>query len=192
MTLFRRIVKRIFSSVFLATVTVIGAPAAFGVTILAGLIFLPLPATIPIPKANPSILPTVIYDRFGNQIATLKQFDTNIPVTESEIPQVLKEAVIADEDRNYYHHGGVDLRGMIRALYSDLRNRSPVQGGSTITQQYVKLAFTNQKRTIVRKVREAILASQLARQASKDEILYRYLTLVYFGDGNYGVGAAAE
>jgi penicillin-binding protein 1A len=192
MALFRRIVKRIFGSVFLATVTLIGAPAAFGVTILAGLIFLPLPATIPVPKANPSILPTLIYDRFGNQIATLRQFDTNIPVTESEIPQVLKEAVIADEDRNYYHHGGVDLRGMIRALYSDLRNRSPVQGGSTITQQYVKLAFTNQKRTIVRKVREAILASQLARQASKDEILYRYLTLVYFGDGNYGVGAAAQ
>ena len=192
MDLFRRIIKRIFSSVFLATVTLVGAPAAFGVTVLAGLIFLPLPATIPIPKANPTILPTVIYDRFGNQIATLRQFDTNIPVTESEIPQVLKEAVIADEDRNYYHHGGVDLRGLLRALYADLRNRSPVQGGSTITQQYVKLAYTNQKRTILRKVKEAILASQLARQASKDEILYRYLTLVYFGDGNYGVGAAAE
>lgn len=192
MALFRRIIKRIFSSVFLATVTLVGAPAAFGVTVLAGLIFLPLPATIPVPKANPSILPTLIYDRFGNQIATLRQFDTNIPVTESQVPQVLKEAVIADEDRNYYHHGGVDLRGMVRALYADLRNRSPVQGGSTITQQYVKLAFTNQKRTIVRKVREAILASQLSRQASKDEILYRYLTLVYFGDGNYGLGAAAQ
>ena len=192
MTLFRRILKRIFSSVFLATITVVGAPAAFGITVLVGLIFLPLPATIPIPKANPSILPTVIYDRFGSQIATLRQFDSNIPVTESEIPQVLKEAVIADEDRNYYHHGGVDLRGLLRALYADLRNRSPVQGGSTITQQYVKLAFTNQKRTVVRKIHEAILASQLARQASKDEILYRYLTLAYFGDGNYGVGAAAE
>ena len=192
MALFWRIVKRIFSSMFLATVTLVGAPAAFGITVLAGLIFLPLPATIPIPKAKPAILPTIIYDRFGNQIATLKQFDTNIPVTQAEIPQVLKEAVIADEDRNYYHHGGVDLRGLVRALWADLRNRSPVQGGSTITQQYVKLAYTNQQRTIVRKVREAILASQLARQASKDDILYRYLTLVYFGDGNYGIGAAAE
>ena len=192
MALFWRIVKRIFSSMFLATVTLVGAPAAFGITVLAGLIFLPLPATIPIPKSKPAILPTVIYDRFGNQIATLKQFDTNIPVTQAEIPQVLKEAVIADEDRNYYHHGGVDLRGLVRALWADLRNRSPVQGGSTITQQYVKLAYTNQQRTIVRKVREAILASQLARQASKDDILYRYLTLVYFGDGNYGIGAAAQ
>ena len=77
-------------------------------------------------------------------------------------------------------------------LYDDVRHKGPLQGGSTITQQYVKLAFTNQQRTLVRKVREAILASQLDREASKNEILYRYLTLVYFGDGNYGIGAAAE
>ena len=192
MRLFRRIVRTIFSSVFLATVTVVGAPVAFAATVLAGLIFLPLPATIPVPKANPAILPTILYDRYGNQIATLQRFDTNVPVTEAQIPPDLKEAVISDEDHSYYHHGGVDLRGTIRALWADLRNRAPVQGGSTITQQYVKLAYTNQQRTIVRKVKEAILASQLARQASKDEILYRYFTLVYFGDGNYGVGAAAQ
>jgi penicillin-binding protein 1A len=189
---FRRVVRTIFSSVFLATVTVVGAPLAFGATVLAGLIFLPLPATIPIPKANPAILPTILYDRYGNQIASLQRFDTNVPVTEAQIPQVLKEAVISDEDHSYYHHGGVDLRGTFRALWADLRNRATVQGGSTITQQYVKLAYTNEQRTIVRKVKEAILASQLARQASKDEILYRYLTIVYFGDGNYGVGAAAQ
>jgi penicillin-binding protein 1A len=192
MRLFWKIVKTIFSSLFLAIVAFVGAPAAFAVTALAGLIFLPLPATIPIPKPNPSILPTLIYDRYGHQIAVLQQYDRNVPVTEAEIPQVLKEAVVADEDRNFYHHGGVDVRGTLRALWSDLRHSGPLQGGSTITQQYVKLAFTNQQRTLVRKVREAILASQLDRQASKDEILYRYLTLVYFGDGNYGIGAAAE
>lgn len=192
MALIWRIVKRIFSSAFLATVTLVGAPAAFAATVLAGLIFLPLPATIPIPKQNPTIMPTILYDRYGNEIATLRRFDTNIPVTEAEIPRDLKEAVIADEDRSYYHHGGVDLRGMLRALWADIRNRAPVQGGSTITQQYVKLAYTNQHRTLIRKIKEAILASQLARQASKDQILYRYLTIVYFGDGNYGVGAAAE
>jgi penicillin-binding protein 1A len=192
MRLFWKVVKTIFGSLFLAVVALVGAPAAFAVTALAGLIFLPLPATIPIPKANPAILPTVLYDRDGHQIATLQQFDRNVPVTEAQIPQVLKEAVIADEDRNFYHHGGVDLRGTLRALYDDVRHKGPLQGGSTITQQYVKLAFTNQQRTLVRKVREAILASQLDRQASKDEILYHYLTLVYFGDGNYGVGAAAE
>ncbi len=71
MRLLWRIVKTIFSSLFLAVVVLVGAPVAFGVTVLAGLIFLPLPATIPIPKPNPSILPTVIYDRYGHQIATL-------------------------------------------------------------------------------------------------------------------------
>ncbi len=192
MRLLWRIVKMIFSSLFLAIVTFVGAPVAFGATVLAGLIFLPLPATIPIPKPNPTVEPTIIYDRYGNQIATLQQFDRNLPVTESEIPEVLKEAVIADEDRNYYHHGGVDLRGTLRAVWADIRNHSAVQGGSTITQQYVKLAFTNSSHSLVRKVREAILASQLAREASKDEILYRYLTLIYLGDGNTGVGAAAE
>jgi penicillin-binding protein 1A len=192
MRLFWKIVKTIFSSLFLAIVAFVGAPAVFAVTALAGLIFLPLPATIPIPKANPTILPTLIYDRYGHQIAVLQQYDRNVPVTEAQIPQVLKEAVVADEDRNFYHHGGVDVRGTLRALWSDVRHSGPLQGGSTITQQYVKLAFTDQKRTLVRKVREAILASQLDRQASKGEILYRYLTLVYFGDGNYGVGAAAE
>jgi penicillin-binding protein 1A len=192
MRLLWKIVKTIFGSLFLATVALVAAPAAFAVTALAGLIFLPLPATIPIPKPNPSILPTVVYDRYGHQIAVLQQYDRNVPVTEAEIPQVLKEAVVADEDRNFYHHGGVDLRGTLRALWSDIRHSGPLQGGSTITQQYVKLAFTNQQRTLLRKVREAILASQLDRQASKDEILYRYLTVVYFGDGNYGIGAAAE
>ena len=192
MRLLWKIVKTIFGSLFLAIVVVVGAPAAFGVTVLAGLIFLPLPATIPIPKPNPTILPTVLYDRYGHQIATLQQYDRNVPVTEAQIPQVLKEAVIADEDRNFYHHGGVDVRGTLRALYDDVRHKGPLQGGSTITQQYVKLAFTNQQRTLVRKVREAILASQLDREASKNEILYRYLSIVYFGDGNYGIGAAAE
>jgi penicillin-binding protein 1A len=187
-----KIVKTVFGALFLAIVIFVGAPAAFGVTVLAGLILLPLPATIPIPKPNPSILPTAIYDRYGHQIATLQQYDRNVPVTEAQIPEVLKEAVIADEDRNFYHHGGVDLRGTLRAAYDDVRHKGPLQGGSTITQQYVKLAFTDQQRTLVRKVREAILASQLNREASKNEILYRYLTVVYFGDGNYGVGAAAE
>jgi penicillin-binding protein 1A len=192
MSLLWRILKKVFSSLFLAAVTLVGAPVAFALTVFAGLIFLPLPATIPIPKASPVIEPTIIYDRYGHQIATLQKNDRSIPVTEADIPQVLKEAVISDEDRNFYKHGGVDLRGTLRALWSDIRNKGPLQGGSTITQQYVKLAYTGAQRSIYRKVREAILASQLDRQASKDEILYRYLTIVYFGDGNYGIGAAAQ
>lgn len=192
MRLLQRIVKIVFSSVFLAVVTFVGAPVTLAVTVFAGLILLPLPATIPIPKDRPVAEPTIVYDRYGGVLATFEQFDQNLPVAQADIPAVLKEAVVADEDRNFYKHGGVDLRGTARALLADIRNQRTVQGGSTITQQYVKLAYTGAQRNILRKVREAILASQLDRQASKDEILYRYLTLVYFGGGNYGIGAAAE
>jgi penicillin-binding protein 1A len=192
MRLVWKILKTTFSSLFLAIVTLVGAPAAFCVTVLAALILLPLPATVPVPKSNPVVLPTTIYDRYGNPIATLQQYDSNIPVTENQIPEVLKEAVISDEEHDFYHDGGFNLRGTVRAFVDDLRGNGPLQGGSTITGQYVKLAYLNQQRTLVRKVREAILASQLARVASKNEILYRYLTLVYFGDGNTGVGAASE
>ena len=192
MNLLVRILKKLFGSVVLASVTLVGAPVAFGATVLAGLILLPLPATIPVPKAMATVLPTVIYDRYGNPIATLASFDKNVPFTEAQVPSVLKEAVIADEDRNFYHESGIDLRGTARALVADLRSSAPVQGGSTITQQYVKLAYTGSQRTIFRKIREAILASQLAREASKDAILYHYLTLIYLGDGNYGAASAAE
>src|SRR5579875_3673445 len=191
MDLLRRILKRIFGSVVLATVTVAGAPIAFGATILAGFVFLPLPASIPLPKPVVQLQPTVIYDRYGHQIATVSQFESNLPFSDAQVPQVLKEAVIADEDRNYYHENGVDVRGMVRALVADLRNKATVQGGSTITQQYVKLAYTGSERTIIRKVKEAILASQLSREASKEQILYHYLSLIYLGDGNTGAESAS-
>ncbi len=192
MALLRRILRYLFSSVFLATVTVVGVPVVVVGTVLAGLIFLPLPATLPVPKANPVLEPTTIFDRNGAVIATLQQYDQNVPVAEDSIAAVLKEAVVADEDRNFFKHGGVDIRGTVRAALADIRTKRTVQGGSTITQQYVKLAFTGGNRNLVRKVREAILASQLDRQASKNDILYRYLTMIYFGDGNYGIGAAAQ
>ncbi len=192
MSLLRRIVKKLFGSLLLASVTLVGAPMAFGATVLAGLIILPLPASIPMPKANPTVEPTIIYDRFGHQIAELQQFNRNLPFTDAQVPQILKEAVISDEDRNFYHESGIDIRGTIRAAWADIRSNAPVQGGSTITQQYVKLAYTNASRTIFRKIREAILASQLAREASKEQILYHYLTIIYLGDGNYGAASAAE
>ncbi|MCL2395583.1 MAG: transglycosylase domain-containing protein [Acidimicrobiaceae bacterium] len=192
MRLVWKVLHYAFSSVWLALVTVIGVPLVLAATVFAGLVFLPLPATLPIAKANPPVEPTVIYDQFGHVIATLAQYDSNVPVTASEIPQVLKEAVVADEDRNFYKHGGVALSSILRALIADIKSSKTVQGGSTITQQYVKLAYTNGSRTVQRKLREAILAGQLDREASKNDILYHYLAAVYFGDGATGVGAAAE
>ncbi len=174
--------------VFVALLT----PVVAVVIILATLIFLPLPATLPeAHQAVPSSV-THVLDIDGNEIATFKKFDTNIPVNQSDIPQVLKDAVVAAEDKHFYDHGGVDVGSTVRALWDDLSNGSVVQGGSTITQQYVKNVFTNGERSIGRKVREAIIAGQLDRQLDKDTILFRYLSTIYFGSGSYGVGAASE
>ena len=106
---------------------------------------------------------------------------------------MLKDAVVAAEDRNFYSHGGVDVRGTIRALVADLRNRGVSQGGSTITQQLVKNTTENgNERSIQRKVREAILASQLDRSMDKEDILFEYISVIYLGEGAYGAPAAAQ
>jgi len=161
---------------------------------LAALVFLPLPATLPEEQLRVESSFTRVVDSELNEIAVFREFETRTPVAPEEIPQVLKDAVVAAEDRSFYSHGGVDPRGMLRALWTDLRSGEAAQGGSTITQQYVRQAFAEvgTDRTIARKIREAILASQLDRALEKDEILYRYLDTIYFGEGAYGVGAAAN
>jgi membrane peptidoglycan carboxypeptidase len=108
------------------------------------------------------------------------------------IPPVLIQAVVAAEDKEFFRHPGVDPFGIARALYRDLRNEGVQQGGSTITQQYVKNAFLTPERTLVRKVREAVLAVKLERELTKEEILGRYLNRIYFGRGAYGVEAASQ
>jgi penicillin-binding protein 1A len=100
--------------------------------------------------------------------------------------------VLATEDRDYYEHGGVDPVGIGRALYNDLRGGGVKQGGSTITQQYVKNVYLTSERSIGRKLKEAVLAVKLERELDKDEILERYLNTIYFGRGAYGVGAATR
>lgn len=186
---FLRQALRGFSLVTMAVLTV---PATVFACVVGGFVFLPLPAQLPEPRPTLPSQATRVYDIDGKEIAVLRRREQNVPVSKEDIPQVLKNAVVAAEDRSFYRHGGVDPRGTLRALSADLRNQSAVQGGSTITQQYVKLAYVGEERTISRKVREAILASQLDRQTDKDEILYRYLSIIYLGDGAYGVGAASE
>ena len=127
-----------------------------------------------------------------NAIATFSAEEDRINVRIEDVPAVLKEAVLATEDRSYYEHGGVDPIGISRALYNDLRGRGVKQGGSTITQQYVKNAYLTSERSVVRKVKEAVLAVKLERELNKDEILERYLNTIYFGRGAYGVGAATR
>ena len=130
---------------------------------------------------------------FDNAAAQLTSEENRIVVGYNEIAQVMKDATIAAEDQNFWEHGGVDPAGIARAVWADVRNSSEsVQGGSTITQQYVKNVFLTNERTITRKVREAVYAVQLERELEKEEILERYLNTIYFGRGAYGVEAASR
>lgn len=187
-----RVLRQSVRVILIVGISAVTVPATVVATVVGSLIFLPLPATLPTPKLALASEPSTVLDINGNPIASFREFEQQIPVQPSDIPTILKEAVISSEDRDFYHHGGVDPRGSLRALIADLRGKGYVQGGSTIAQQYVKNAYTNKSRTLARKLKEAILASQLARQLPKDEILFKYLETSYFGGGAYGVGAASE
>ncbi len=127
------------------------------------------------------------------QIAKLTGNKNRILADQSQISPYIKNAVIAIEDRRYYEHEGVDYVGIGRALWQDVLRRSAVQGGSTITQQFVKNALSAQgDRSVFQKLREAALSYHLEREWSKDKILTQYLNTVYFGNGAYGIEAAVR
>lgn len=133
-----------------------------------------------------------IYDINGNEIANVHATENRMPVKISQVPKDLQNAFVAVEDNRFYEHMGVDPRGIMRALWSNLRGQSISEGGSTITQQLAKNAYLTQDRTLKRKVQEVFLALQLERQYTKQEILELYLNQIYFGQGAYGVQAAAK
>ncbi len=108
------------------------------------------------------------------------------------MPRYLKKAVLATEDRSFYDHGGVDLKGILRAIVHDILAGEFVEGASTITQQLAKTLFLTPEKTLTRKIREAFLAFQLERRYTKDEILQFYLNQIYLGSGAYGVESAAR
>ncbi len=114
------------------------------------------------------------------------------PLHLKELPAYLPAAVIATEDRRFYHHFGVDPIGLARAIYVNFRAGHVVQGGSTITQQLAKNLFLTPERTLTRKIQEALLALWLEREFTKDQLLEIYLNRVYLGAGTYGVDAAAH
>jgi penicillin-binding protein 1A len=147
-----------------------------------------------LPKLRPEASRnSIIYDVNGQKIGVLNGNEKRIFLREEEIAPVMKHAIIAIEDRRFYTNDGVDLRGIARALYQDIIQQKVVQGGSTITQQYVKNALAAQdERTVFQKLREAALAYHLTRTYSKEEILRDYLNTIYFGNGAYGIEAAAR
>ena len=114
------------------------------------------------------------------------------PVPISQVPAHLKAALIVTEDRQFYSHSGIDLRGILRAIVKDIMAGQFVEGASTITQQLAKTLFLTPEKTIIRKIKEAILAIQLERRYTKDELLALYLNQIYFGSGAYGVESASR
>ena len=133
-----------------------------------------------------------IYDANGNEIANIHADENREPVKIAQVPKDLQNAFVAVEDNRFYDHMGVDPRGIARAIYANLRGRTVTEGGSTITQQLAKNAYLTQDRTLKRKIQEVFLALQLERQYTKQEILELYLNQIYFGQGAYGVQAAAQ
>lgn len=130
---------------------------------------------------------------FDNAMASLTAAEERVVVDYEQLPAVLVQAVLATEDRNFFDHGGIDPVGITRAVVRDVMGDSTSQqGGSTITQQYVKTVYLTSERTLDRKLREAVLAVKLEQRLDKREILTRYLNQVYFGRGAYGVEAASR
>ncbi len=110
----------------------------------------------------------------------------------SKIPLFLQQALIATEDRGFYHNHGIDIEGILRAMFVDLVQGRLVQGGSTITEQLVKDMFLTDRKTIPRKLKQIALAIMISRDLSKNQVLALYLNEVYLGHGAYGVGQAAK
>lgn len=128
----------------------------------------------------------------NNSIAQLSADEDRITVKYDQIPSVLVQAVVATEDKEFFVHKGVDPAGVTRAFVANVRDEPLKQGGSTITQQYVKNTYLTSDRSFERKMKEAVLAIKLERELPKTEILERYLNSIYFGRGAYGVKSAAR
>src|SRR3954470_22643495 len=136
---------------------------------------------------------SVVVDDQGNKIGTLLNNNNRQLLSSDQISPYMKQAAVAIEDRRFYEHNGVDIQGMFRAGLADLLPGGSTQGASTITEQFVKNALEAQgSRTVFEKFREAALAYHLERQWTKDKILTEYLNTIYFGEGAYGIEAAAH
>jgi 1A family penicillin-binding protein len=148
------------------------------------------------PVADPGIgeggLTSTVYAADGSVITEWHGGEDRVLVAYSDLPRHLVDAVVAIEDERFWEHPGVDLRSVARAMRANIQAGEVVQGGSTITQQYVKNVLLDGEMSLGRKVAEASLALGLEQTLTKEQILERYLNTVYFGNAAYGVGAAAR
>ena len=160
-----------------------------------------------IPATPPPLQTTQVYDAEGQPLGSFHATIDRTVIPFADLPKHLRDAVLAAEDAGFYKHPGIDPVGIVRAAIVDLRSGSAAQGGSTITQQLVKNVYAGHyevdtetgerlyvppSRTVVQKVREALLAVKLEKELTKNQILTRYLNTIYFGHGAYGAQAAAQ
>ena len=182
--------KSVFSKIAL-TLCLIGlAVFIVGTAAFTHYIFEGLPPIYEMEEYTPS-LTTKVFDR-NNILIHEFSIEKRSMVPLEEIPVDLQNAVVAMEDRNFFSHAGFSLRGIGRALLSDMRTGTAKQGASTLTQQLSRGVFLTQEKKLIRKIRELILAIQMEHQFSKREILQLYLNQLYLGSGAYGVKAAAK
>ncbi len=132
-----------------------------------------------------------IFDINGKLITTIHSVENRLPVALNKVPKDLQNAFVATEDARFYKHIGVDPRAILRAIFANVAGGGVSEGASTITQQLARNALLSQEQTLKRKIQEAVLAIQIERQYTKQEILELYLNQIYFGQGAYGVQAAA-
>ncbi|MDA8010930.1 MAG: penicillin-binding protein 1A [Gammaproteobacteria bacterium] len=185
---FDHILRRISRAAFYAFVLLSVAGFAGGVYVVS---LIPQLPTIDDIRRVRLDIPLRIYSADKQLIAEYGN-ERRIPVPLERTPPLLIDAVLAIEDDRFYHHGGVDLRGILRAGISNLRSKSRAQGGSTITMQVARNFFLTPEKTYVRKLKEVLLAFNMERALTKDEILELYLNKIYLGNRAYGFAAASK
>ena len=178
----RSILWRFRRLLFLAGLLVVFAVAGVGYVL----------AQVEMPQAAFQPETTFVYDAAGNVLAEFHGGEDRVEVELDEVPPVLVDAVLATEDRDFFNHQGVDAAAIVRAAWADIRAGGAAQGGSTITQQYVKNVYVGRERSLFRKIKEAVIAVKIEREEDKNTILERYLNSIYFGRGAYGVEAASR
>jgi membrane peptidoglycan carboxypeptidase len=169
------------------------AAAAVALSVLAAACAIPHPHFRgPVPTLPPLSQTSLVFDRHGRLINELHAGENRTVVPISEVPEQVQQAVISIEDARFYQHRGVDVKAILRAAVADAKAGTFVQGGSTIEEQLVKNTITGDAKTLGQKLRQAELAYALEGRYTKAQILGLYLNTVYFGEGAYGIQAAAQ
>ena len=156
-----------------------------------GFVYLYKTTKLPDPNADFETNTSFVYYNDGENELGRYAIQNRDAIPYDEMPQDVKDAVVAAENRTFWSDNGVDVKGIVRAVFNNASGNA-TQGASTITQQYIKILYLTQERSYTRKLKEAILSLKLGRQVSKQEILEGYLNTIYFGRGAYGIQAAAQ